>query len=482
MSSIQKSLTSGVFYTGIAKYSNIVFSIVIGAVLARLLSPEEFGIVALVTVFVTFFNLLGDFGIGKAVVQNQSLTDYDIRSIFSFSILFAIALGALFFFAAPLIARFYDSPDLVNISRWLSLAVFFYTLLAIPRALLEKALKFKKIGIITVITQILTGAVAIVLALRGFSYYALVIMSILNSVFLFVMFFIMVPIKPVIKIDRKSINKILNFTIYNFLFNFINYFTRNGDNLLIGKFLGSAPLGFYDKAYQLMMLPPRNLTNVITPVMVPIFARYQDDKVTIYNSYLNIVKFLATIGFPLSVFLFFSAHEIVNLIYGPQWEQTVPVFKILASIVGIQIIYSSAGSVFLSINRTKLMFIYGIISSIILIGSIILAITWGNSIVAVSYAVVFAFVLNFILVYYMLITIALKQSYLRFIKVLLFPLVISVAMIIPLMIYSFFDSENIFLSLAIKTAIACLIFISVLFSRKENIDMFKMGIKKYINK
>jgi teichuronic acid exporter len=482
MTSIQKSLTSGVFYTGIAKYSNIVFAIVIGAVLARLLTPEEFGVVALVTVFVTFFNLLGDFGIGKAVVQNQNLTKHDVRSIFSFSILFAFLLAFLFFLAAPFIARFYDTPDLFRISRLLSLAVLFNTLLAIPRALLEKALKFKRIGIITVLTQLITGIIAIILAYKGFSYYALVIMSILNGFFLLVFFYISAPVKLVIKIDFKSINKIISFSIFNFLFNFINYFTRNGDNLLIGKFLGSAPLGFYDKAYQLMMLPPRNLTNVITPVMVPIFARHQDDKSTIYNSYLKIVKFLATIGFPLSVFLFFSAYEIVNMIYGSQWEQTIPAFKILASIVGVQIIYSSAGSVFLSINRTKLMFIYGIISSIILIGCILLSIVYGKTIVAVAYAVVFAFVLNFIIVYYMLIKIALKQAYLRFFKVLLFPLVISGAMIIPLMIYSFFESENIFVSLAIKLVISGLTFISVLFSKKDNIKMFKMGIKQYINK
>ncbi len=115
MSSIRKSLTTGVFYTALAKYSGIFISIIIGAILARLLTPDEFGIVALVTVFVSFFNLLSDFGIGPAVIQNQSLTDEDIQSIFSFYILIVIILAVIFFLIAPFIAKFYNKPELIQV-------------------------------------------------------------------------------------------------------------------------------------------------------------------------------------------------------------------------------------------------------------------------------------------------------------------------------------------------------------------------------
>lgn len=482
MLSIRKSLASGVFYTAIAKYSNIVFSIIIGAVLSRLLTPKEFGIVALVTVFVTFFNLLGDFGISRAVVQNQSLTKHDIRSIFSFSIIFALALAIMFYFAAPLISSFYNESELIKITRFLSLAVLFHTLQAIPRALLEKALKFKKIGLITVITQLSIGIIAILLAYQDFSYYALVIRSILNGFILFVVFYIFAPIKMVFKIDFNSINKIIRFSFFNFLFNVINYFTRNGDNLLIGKLLGTTSLGFYDKAYKLMMLPVQNLTRVITPVMMPVFSKYQDDKTVIFNTYLKIIKILATIGFPLSVFLFFSAHEIINIMYGSQWDASIPVFKILALIIGIQMIYSSAGPVYLSINRAELLFYYGLISAFILLSGITLGIIIGKNLVSVGVGIVIAFTTNFIIVFWILIHIALEKSFFEFMKTLGFPLLMSFLMILPLWVYNKYESDNIFLSLLIKLFIALLTFTLLFISKKENRILLSKGMKNYISK
>jgi PST family polysaccharide transporter len=480
MSSIRKQLTSGVFYTAIAKYSNIVFTILIGAVLARLLTPKEFGIVALVTVFVTFFNLLGDFGIGKAVVQNQKLTKYDVQSIFSFSIVFALLLGALFYLAAPLIAKFYSEVELIRISKFLSLAVLFHTLQAIPRALMEKTLRFKQIGFITVVTQLITGIIAIILAYKDFSYYALVIRSILNGSILFVLFYFLAPIKVVLKIDWNSINKVIRFSIFNFGFNFINYFSRNGDNLLVGKFLGTTSLGFYDKAYRLMMMPVQNLTHVITPVMMPILSKYQDDSDVIYNTYRKIVKVLATIGFPLSVFLYFSAHEIINIIYGPQWDASVPVFKLLALIIGIQLIYSSAGSVFLSIGRTQLLFYYGLISSFILLSCIMLGIFFGNNLVSVGYGIVTGFTLNFFIVYYILIHIALKRSILHFLKSIILPLFMGLIMVPPLYFFSKYENMNIYFSLLTKFVIAVISFSLLFLSRNENRQMLKHGIKGYV--
>jgi PST family polysaccharide transporter len=481
MSTIRKQLTSGVFYTAIAKYSNVVFSILIGAVLARLLTPKEFGIVALVTVFVTFFNLLGDFGIGKAVVQNQKLTKHDIRSIFTFSILFALLLGFLFFISAPLISKFYNETELVNITKFLSLAVLFHTLQAIPRALLEKALKFKKLGLITVIIQLSTGIIAIILAYKGFSYYALVIRSILNGFFMFAIFYLISPIKIVLKIDWTSINKIIRFSIFNFGFNFINYFSRNGDNLLIGKFLGTASLGFYDKAYQLMMLPVKNLTHVITPAMMPIFAKHQDDKDLIYKTYRKVIRILATIGFPLAVFLFFSAHEIINIVYGSQWDQSIPIFKLLALIIGIQMLYSSTGAVFLAIDRAQLLFYYGLISSFILLTSIAIGIFIGDNLISVGYAIIFGYTLNFFIVFYMLIKLALKKSLMLFFKSILYPILIAISMIIPLYLFERLFNMNIFLSLLTKLSIAAVVFFIMFYSKKENRNLIKKGIKNHIH-
>ena len=482
MTSIGKTLGSGIIYTAVAQYSGVLFSILIGAVLARLLTPEEFGVVALVTVFVTFFNLLSNFGIGQAVVQNQSLTDDDIQSIFSFSILLGFLLAGLFFLFAPFIASFYNESELIDISKWLAISVLFNSLQIIPKARFQKELKFKQIGIVTLIVQVLCGVIAIILAYMGFSYYALVVHSILNGLFTLIVFYYLAPIKIALKINMESINKIFRFSLFNFLFNFINYFTRNGDNLLIGKFLGSAQLGFYDKSYRLMMMPVQNLTQVITTVLMPVLSKYQDDKEVIYKTYLKVLKIIATIGFPLSVFMFFSAYEIINIVYGSQWNESIPVFKIITLMIGIQMIYASASSVFLAVNRTDLLFYYGLIGATLLLSGISYGVFFSKTLEAVGYGLLVAFYLNFFIVFYMLIHIALNKSFIDFFKIFLFPLMISLIMAVSLWFCSKYETENIYYNFFLKLVISCITFGLIFLSKKENRNLMQMGIKQYVNK
>lgn len=482
MTEIRKSIKFGVFYTAISKYTNIVASIFIGAILARLLSPEEFGIVAIISVFISFFNLLSNFGISPAIVQNKQLTDKDISSIFSFSLIFGFVLAVSFFFLSPLIASFYDKPILTNLSRLMALAVFFNSLKIVPNALLIKKLKFKEMGLATVIVHIVSGISAIILALTGFSYYALILESILSGLFSFIAFYTLSPVKVSFCIDLGAVRKIAKFSTYQFLFQFINYFAGNSDNLLIGKYFNASALGFYDKAYKLMLMPVQNLTFVITPVLHPVLAKYQDDKKVIYEAYYKIVKILAIIGFPLSIFLFFNAYEIINIMYGPQWNQSVPVFKLLALAVGIQIVLSSTGSIFQATNRADLLFYSGFLSTILVVLGILYGIFIGKSLVAVGSGILIAFCINVFQAFYLLIKISLKESYLVFLKVFIFPLSISIGLVITLLITSQFSYGNIFISLILKSFVAIFTFILVLLTSKENFAFVKEYSKKLFKK
>lgn len=477
MNTILKSLGSGVLYTALARYSGVIISIVIGAILARLLTPEEFGIVALVSVFTTFFNLLSNFGLGPAVVQSQKLNNEDIKSIFSFSIILGFTLSGIFFLAAPLIANFYDKPELIVVSRYLSIAVLFNSWLIIPKALFQKALKFKALGIINVFIQFVCGIIAIIMAYSGYSYYALVTQSILVGVLSLIIFYSLKPIHITWHIKFNSIKKILRFSVFQFSFNFINYFSRNLDNILIGKFLGTAPLGFYEKSYRLMTLPVQNLTHIITPVLMPVLSKHQNDKDVIFNTYLKVVKLLATIGFPLSIFLFYAAPEIITIIFGTQWEQSVPVFKILALSVGIQMILSSSGSIFQAVNRTDLLFYSGSLSALFMVGGICYGIFIGENLEAVGYGLIVAFVINLFQGFYMLIKLALNASFLEFLKIFKFPLITSFAILLALWFFSKNNIQNIFLLLGMKVLIASIIFLFLNLSNTDNRNILLRSIK-----
>ncbi|RXG20450.1 lipopolysaccharide biosynthesis protein [Leeuwenhoekiella aequorea] len=423
MSSTQKSVTTGIFYTALSKYSGIGLTIVITSILARLITPAEFGIVAIALVFITFFQLLSDFGIGPAIIQSKALSERDIKSIFFFTIIIGFLGAALFYTVAPIISAFYNQDALTNVLRYLSLALFLYACNIVPKSLNYKRLLFKKIGVIQIVVQAITGALAIVLAFRGMGYMALVIRSLLDSFLIFLGSYYLSPLGIHFKIEKSALKKIYSFASYQFLFNFINYFSRNADNLLIGKVFGAAPLGLYDKSYRLMMMPVQNLTHVITPVLLPVLSDFQNDYSRIYKAYEKVVKVLATIGFPLSVFLYFSGEQIITILYGNQWIAAIPVFKILSLSIGIQMVLSSSGSIFQAINRTDLLFKSGLLSAFVMLTAIIYGVYVKNEIYFIPISLLIAFIINFNQGFYILIHIGLKKSFKNFLKIFYFPLI-----------------------------------------------------------
>lgn len=476
-----KNISSGVLYTAIAKYFGIIVSIVIGAILARILTPEEFGIVTIIIVLIYFFNILSDFGIGPAIIQNKELSQKDIESIFSFSIYLGMFLTILFCFSAEFIASFYKNEKLVLITRLLSLSVFFFSIRIIPYSLNLKKQRFKQIGITTVVVQIISGVVAIYLAYNDYSYFALVFKSIFDSFCTFIIFFILAPVKFQFRIDISSIRKILKFSFYQFLFNFFNYFSRNLDNLLIGKFMGPASLGYYDKSYQLMLLPVHNLTHVITPVLHPVLSEYQNDKKRVYTAYLKVVKLLALIGFPLSMFLYFSAHDIIYVFYGSQWENSIAVFQVLGLSVGIQMVLSSSGSIFQSMNRTDLLFLSGVLSSVLIVSAIFYGIFIGESLTDIAYGLIMAFIINFFQVFYLLIKRILNCSLIKFFKVFYFPVLIAFVIGSVLLLISYLSIENSILNLTINTMVSLLLFFGIILFKKEYRILFKTQYLKFKN-
>ncbi len=483
MSSIKRSIGSGVLYTALAKYSNIVISIIITAILARLLTPAEYGIVAIVMVFITFFTYLADFGIGPALIQNKELDKEDIESIFSFSIMIAVALSALFYSVAGLISNFYSNPELLNIARWLSLSVLLFTLNVVPSALNKKELKFKQVGLISVAIQIAGGIVAVVLAFLGFSYYALIFRAIINGLFLFMGSYYLNPVKVRIRIRWSSILKIWRFSTYQFLFNFINYFSRNTDNLLIGKYFGSAMLGYYDKAFSLMLMPVQNLTHVITPVLHPVLSDYQDRKDKIFHSFITLARLLTTIGFPLSVFLFFAGEEIIYILYGTQWTQSIPVFRLLAVIIGLEILLSSTGSFFQSANRADLLFISGLITSTLIVVGVVYGIFVEKSLLGVAWGLVVVRILNFFLTAYLLVTRTLGFPLSKFFPELAMPLFISSVVLAANLLYLQINlDDHIYLGFVLKIIINTIAFLAAFICSKRNRETIRDLFNGIVNK
>ena len=182
--SLKKDLFSGVFYTAVARYSGLIVSLVIAGVLARLIPPEDFGVVAVATVIISFFGIFSDLGVGAAVIQNKILTDGDLSKIYSFTVWTGVLLAVLFFAASWPIAAYYEKSILKSLCQWLSVNLLFASVNIVPNALLHKAKRFRFLAVRNLVVQVGGGAVSIVAALCGAGLYALIVNPILSSVLL----------------------------------------------------------------------------------------------------------------------------------------------------------------------------------------------------------------------------------------------------------------------------------------------------------
>lgn len=418
--SVKKTLLSGFFYTGLAKYSGIVVSLIISAILSRLLLPKDFGVIAIASVFINFFSTLTTVGIGPAIVQNKTLEEDDLKSINAFTIYLGIGLTLLFAVLIPLICSFYDDTEnLLSTLAILSISIFFSVAAIVPNAVIMKNKEFKFIAKRTFFIQLSMGVVSVIAALNGLGIYSLLINPVIGSLVLLIVNFRKVPIGFSLVPQKESIKKILSFSVYQMLFNLVYLLYRNIDKIVIGKKFGATQLGYYEKSYRLMLMPLENISGVISPVLHPVLSEYQTDKEFLWNNYLRVVKLLGEIGFYLTVLAYFCADTIITILFGSQWGPSIPLFKILSLSICFQIMQAPIGAFLQALNNVKSLFY----SSLIVLLLVVLSIGVGllfNDMIVFCYALTFSFSVTF-LVYQFFFSKIYHRSILPIIKVIIKP-------------------------------------------------------------
>lgn len=398
-----------------SKCSTIIVNLLANAILARILTPEDYGVVAIITVFSTFFAVFSDMGISSGVVQNKSLTREDNIDIFSWTVYFGVILGVLFCVASRYIAVFYENDIYIPLGSILSLSLAFNTMNSVPNGILMKEKKFVYVGIRNIISALVNFIVTLVFASFGYKAYSIVLGSVAQSIILFMMNNKDIHLSFRFKPKWKSMSKIFGFSMFQFAYMFVNYFSRNLDNLLAGKLLGAEQLGYYDKAYKLMLYPINNFTQMITPVIHPILSDYADNKKYIYEKYIQLVDLLALVGGYVSIICFFSADNIIYLMYGSQWNKSVPCFQILSLTICVQMVSSSAGAIYQSLGNTKMMFYSGLTYMIETVFCIGISLCY-NSIYALSIGVAIALFTKFFVEFFFLIKLSFGYKVTSFYK------------------------------------------------------------------
>lgn len=480
----QISIKKAATINAISKYSSILLNLFFIAFLSRLLSPTDFGIVAIITVFTTFFRLFSDIGFSVGIVQNKTLSNNEINGIYIFTFRIAFLLMFIFILFSYPLSLFYSNPVYIPIGSLLSISLFFATLNMVPNALILKEKLFISASIRDIVTTIITNIIAIIFAIQGFSYYSLIIKQIIMSLIIFIWNMILskkiINLKFSFHYNHDGLNKIHSLSRFQFLFSISNYFARNLDNLLVSKYIGVESLGFYNKAYQLMLTPLTSFTNVISPVLHPILSEHQNDTNFIYKQYIIIFKVLSLIGIYISSYSFFASKEIVYIILGSQWNQTVPVFHALSISLWFQMTSSSCSSIYASIGNTRLMFISNLEFVCIEVFLIILGV-FSNNIVILGWLVAIGFIFKFFIEYHNLIHNGFNKSILSFYKNFIPDIAIGVVLFLCMFLLErsiLVNIQSIYFSAFVKLFISFFIYLILLKLTKQDKYLLKLLPKK----
>jgi PST family polysaccharide transporter len=377
--SLLSSTVSAVAWTTVAKVIQQVFQFVLSVVLMRLLGPEAFGLIGMVLVFSGFAGIFSELGFGSALVQRQDVREEHRSTAFWLTIAMSVVLTVAFAAAAPLVAGFYKQPLLKSMTAWSALGFVLAAPGVVPRALLQKAMRFDALAKVDIAALAISGATATAIAALGGGVWSLVVQQIVSSAATSILLLLLGNWRPRLIWSRDNFRQLFGYGAGLTGFNVINYWARSADKLLIGTFLGPIALGLYSRAYALMLLPISQVISVLAPVMFPAMSSIQHDKPRARRVFLRVITVLSFLTFPMMLGLVVVAEPFVLTFFGAKWASVTPIIQILALVGVTQTLCNPTGWIYTSQGRTDWMFWWGVGGAGFLILSIIAGIFLGGT-------------------------------------------------------------------------------------------------------
>ena len=324
----RKSVRGG-FWTLSSQGAQFIVQSLSTVVLARLLTPADFGIVAMVTAITVLGQGFADLGLSEATIQSAEIDHEQVSALFWVNVAIGVGLTAVTMALAPLLAWFYQQPRLINITLWLSLTFLIGGLRVQHTALLKRQMRFLSLAIRDITCATLGVFVAIAVALRGGGYWAIVALPLVWNFSQMALSWVLVRWIPGPPRRNARVRSLIAFGGNVAAAYVIGNITANADNVLIGWYWGAGPLGLYSRAYNLLTLPIRQLNGPVGSVAVPAFSRIQDEPERFARYCLRVMKLTMWVGAPIFGFLFVAARPVIILVLGKQWWEAAPVFRIL---------------------------------------------------------------------------------------------------------------------------------------------------------
>ena len=357
--------------------------------LARLLLPSDFGLVAMVTAITGFVALFKDAGLSAATVQREEITHQQVSTLFWINVALSTCVMLVVAALAPLLVILYNEPRLLLITVAIGALFVVGGLTVQHQALLRRQMEFKKLSIIEIGSMAGGVLVAISMALAGLGYWALVGLTAGTTLTNCVLVWTLCPWRPSLPSRDSGVGSMLRFGGNMTAFSFVNHFSRNMDNVLIGWWWGAGPLGLYAKAYSLLMLPITQINAPVSAVVIPALSRLQNEPERYRRFYRRAINLVATAGMPICAFAFAAADPLVLFFLGERWAPMVPIFMALGPAAFAGTLNIANGWVFVSLGRADRQFRWGLVMAVITVTAFIIGLPWGPLGVAIAYSAVF---------------------------------------------------------------------------------------------
>ena len=386
-----RAIRGGAFTVG-SQASQFLIGLLATMVMARLLTPRDYGLIGMVTVVTGFLTIFKDIGLSRATIQRAVLTHDEASSLFWINGAAGVCIALLAAAIAPVIARFYGEPRLTNITIALASGFLVSGFSVQHQALLRRRMRFGILAANDVFSITLASVVGITMAYEKMSYWAIVGNQLTYTISGAVLAWIVLRWRPSLPKRGTRVREMLAFGGNITGFTVLNYFSRNTDNLLIGRFWGSQQLGLYAKAYQLLLFPLNQINLPIGGVAVPTLSRLVDEPERYRAAFARTLDKIVLITMPLVVFLMVTSDWLIAVVLGPQWMEAAKIFTWLAIAGFVQPVGYTTGWLFTSQNRTGELLRWGIMSSFLAVGSIAAGVHWGAEGVAKSYGLTSALI------------------------------------------------------------------------------------------
>ena len=362
MSSLKQKAISGASWSFTGRILQQGVQFIIGVILAKLLLPAEYGLVAMALVFITVFYVFVDSGFSSAIVQKKSVTNSDLSTVFYLNMGVSLIVFVILYIGAPLIANFYKEPQLINIVRVLSVIILLYALTIVQNSIIKRNVDFKLKARIMLVSQVLSGGIAIYLAYAGFGVWALIWKTLLNQVFINIQLWLKNNWFPSLEFSKVSFNILFAFSSKLLISGILESVYNQMYRLVVGKFFPAAELGYYTRAEQFKNLPSQTISNSLMSFLLPVFSKMQEEPERLKKAAKRVIKIVMFFNVNAMIIMGIIAEPMIEVLLGEKWLPVVPYLQLLVfagvfypmHVINVQILTSMGRSdLFLKIEIIK---------------------------------------------------------------------------------------------------------------------------------